>query len=151
MRKRMFFVLGYRLGSLSARTGRTKRPNRLSPICRTGVRPPIRHRHSCFFALAENSVPASRRSRNGGAGGIRTLDTAFQPYNGLANRRLQPLGHSTASNSSLRDQVEGLASTYENQAECSLPSAPFPKVAERRPFAPDRGPAQAAPAALQKQ
>jgi hypothetical protein len=31
----------------------------------------------------------------GGAGGIRTLDTAFQPYNGLANRRLQPLGHST--------------------------------------------------------
>src|SRR5690348_214112 len=32
----------------------------------------------------------------GGAGGIRTLDTAFQPYNGLANRRLQPLGHSSA-------------------------------------------------------
>jgi hypothetical protein len=30
---------------------------------------------------------------NGGDGGIRTLDTAFQPYNGLANRRLQPLGH----------------------------------------------------------
>src|SRR6187399_2739969 len=33
--------------------------------------------------------------RVGGAGGIRTLDTALQPYNGLANRRLQPLGHST--------------------------------------------------------
>src|SRR3569833_2186651 len=30
---------------------------------------------------------------NGGAGGIRTLDRALQPYNGLANRRLQPLGH----------------------------------------------------------
>ncbi len=30
---------------------------------------------------------------NGGVGGIRTLGTAFQPYNGLANRRLQPLGH----------------------------------------------------------
>ncbi len=29
----------------------------------------------------------------GGETGIRTLDTAFQPYNGLANRRLQPLGH----------------------------------------------------------
>ena len=28
-----------------------------------------------------------------GAGGIRTLDRALQPYNGLANRRLQPLGH----------------------------------------------------------
>ena len=33
----------------------------------------------------------------GGDGGIRTLDTAFQPYNGLANRRLQPLGHVSGS------------------------------------------------------
>src|SRR6202012_1912120 len=40
-------------------------------------------------------VPAGR---DGGAGGIRTLDTAFQPYNGLANRRLQPLGHSNIQN-----------------------------------------------------
>src|SRR5258708_8633857 len=32
----------------------------------------------------------------GGEAGIRTLDTAFGPYNGLANRRLQPLGHLTA-------------------------------------------------------
>src|SRR5436190_15287351 len=32
----------------------------------------------------------------GGEAGIRTLDTAFRPYNGLANRRLQPLGHLTA-------------------------------------------------------
>ena len=30
---------------------------------------------------------------NGGEGGIRTLDTGVSPYNGLANRRLQPLGH----------------------------------------------------------
>ena len=30
---------------------------------------------------------------NGGEEGIRTLDTGFSPYNGLANRRLQPLGH----------------------------------------------------------
>jgi hypothetical protein len=29
----------------------------------------------------------------GGEGGIRTPDTGFGPYNGLANRRLQPLGH----------------------------------------------------------
>ena len=28
-----------------------------------------------------------------GAGGIRTLDRGLKPYNGLANRRLQPLGH----------------------------------------------------------
>ncbi len=30
---------------------------------------------------------------SGGEGGIRTLDRAFQPYNGLANRCLKPLGH----------------------------------------------------------
>ena len=30
---------------------------------------------------------------NGGEGGIRTLGTGVSPYNGLANRRLQPLGH----------------------------------------------------------
>ena len=35
--------------------------------------------------------------KDGGAGGIRTLDRALQPYNGLANRRLQPLGHSSMS------------------------------------------------------
>jgi hypothetical protein len=32
-------------------------------------------------------------AKAGGDGGIRTLDRALQPYNGLANRRLQPLGH----------------------------------------------------------
>ena len=31
--------------------------------------------------------------RTGGEGGIRTPDTGVSPYNGLANRRLQPLGH----------------------------------------------------------
>ena len=33
----------------------------------------------------------------GGDGGIRTLDTGLGPYNGLANRRLQPLGHVSAA------------------------------------------------------
>ena len=36
----------------------------------------------------------------GGEAGIRTLDTGFGPYNGLANRRLQPLGHLTVLNNS---------------------------------------------------
>jgi hypothetical protein len=31
----------------------------------------------------------------GGEAGIRTLGRALRPYNGLANRRLQPLGHLT--------------------------------------------------------
>ncbi len=30
---------------------------------------------------------------NGGDGEIRTLGTGINQYNGLANRRLQPLGH----------------------------------------------------------
>ena len=33
---------------------------------------------------------------SGGERGIRTLDTGISPYNGLANRRLQPLGHLSA-------------------------------------------------------
>ena len=40
--------------------------------------------------LAAHCPPLAIRD---GVGGIRTLDRAFQPYNGLANRRLQPLGH----------------------------------------------------------
>jgi hypothetical protein len=52
--------------------------------------------------------------KTGGEAGIRTLDRAFRPYNGLANRRLQPLGHLTAArNLSIRQ-----ASTY---AEPSCP------------------------------
>src|SRR4051794_9890091 len=39
---------------------------------------------------------SERKGGNGGEAGIRTLGTAFRPYNGLANRRLQPLGHLTA-------------------------------------------------------
>ena len=42
------------------------------------------------------SLTHSQGSANGGEAGIRTLDTGFGPYNGLANRRLQPLGHLTA-------------------------------------------------------
>src|SRR5215471_3949667 len=34
--------------------------------------------------------------QTGGEAGIRTLGTTFGSYNGLANRRLQPLGHLTA-------------------------------------------------------
>src|SRR5690348_7933753 len=34
---------------------------------------------------------------SGGERGIRTPDRGFSPYNGLANRRLQPLGHLSSS------------------------------------------------------
>ncbi len=36
---------------------------------------------------------SSLRNADGGEAGIRTLGAAIQPHNGLANRRLQPLGH----------------------------------------------------------
>src|SRR5271163_4798472 len=42
-------------------------------------------------------------STYGGDGGIRTLDRALQPYNGLANRRLQPLGHVSRAEKAHRD------------------------------------------------
>ena len=44
-----------------------------------------------------NPAASENREETGGEAGIRTLDTAFRPYNGLANRRLQPLGHLTVS------------------------------------------------------
>ena len=37
------------------------------------------------------------REKGGGEAGIRTLGRGLCPFNGLANRRLQPLGHLTAS------------------------------------------------------
>jgi hypothetical protein len=36
---------------------------------------------------------SSLENLTGGEGGIRTPDRGVSPYNGLANRRLQPLGH----------------------------------------------------------
>ena len=39
---------------------------------------------------------ANRVSEFGGEAGIRTLGTTLRSYNGLANRRLRPLGHLTA-------------------------------------------------------
>src|SRR5271165_5172396 len=54
-----------------------------------------------------------RRARRlriaGGDGGIRTLDRALQPYNGLANRRLQPLGHVSGCAGRGRDMPDGPA------------------------------------------
>ena len=40
---------------------------------------------------------ANSSANTGGERGIRTLDTGVSPYNGLANRRLQPLGHLSSS------------------------------------------------------
>src|SRR5438874_2152536 len=44
-------------------------------------------------AVRRFTFPASRFPALHGEGGIRTPDRGISPYNGLANRRLQPLGH----------------------------------------------------------
>ena len=41
----------------------------------------------------EGQEKEKAETRSGGEGGIRTLGRGFNPYSGLANRRLQPLGH----------------------------------------------------------
>ena len=43
--------------------------------------------------LKDNKKAPLKELFNGGDRGIRTLDKALQPYDGLANRCLQPLGH----------------------------------------------------------
>ncbi len=45
-----------------------------------------------FSATGSNPLHNAKALYSGGEWGIRTPDTAFGPYNGLANRRLQPLG-----------------------------------------------------------
>ena len=39
----------------------------------------------------------NRGQGDGGEAGIRTLGRVLKPYNGLANRRLKPLGHLTVT------------------------------------------------------
>ena len=53
----------------------------------------------------------------GGAGGIRTLDTPLQAYNGLANRRLQPLGHSSATRQGV------VARTFRVKSRSTMPKS----------------------------
>src|SRR5271168_615496 len=58
--------------------------------------PPTKVRRKASLRARMTSLPGRRIRPSrapGGDGGIRTLDRALQPYNGLANRRLQPLGH----------------------------------------------------------
>ena len=55
----------------------------------------------------------------GGEAGIRTLGTGLSPYNGLANRRLQPLGHLTARLASIRDIATYAEMIRDDRAEAS--------------------------------
>src|SRR6185437_12339280 len=50
----------------------------------------LQRRKNCLQVIEVNGL---EDSLTGGEGGIRTPDRGVSPYNGLANRRLQPLGH----------------------------------------------------------
>lgn len=43
--------------------------------------------------ITRTGTIAYRAKLENGEGGIRTLDTGVNPYNGLANRRFRPLSH----------------------------------------------------------
>jgi hypothetical protein len=45
--------------------------------------------------MTEGPLPPLLIENESGAGGIRTLGRILRSYNGLANHRLQPLGHSS--------------------------------------------------------
>jgi hypothetical protein len=70
-------------------------------------------------------ISGSRFAAAGGDGGIRTLDRALQPYNGLANRRLQPLGHVSvhAENGALLMRFHMLAEVCPSPGAMARPRA----------------------------
>ena len=127
------------------------RQRRVCPLSHTqNVGSSVRHEHVVVAygpaviakadqASGEKSPAAARSSRAGcpyrkigGAGGIRTLDRALQPYNGLANRRLQPLGHSSNPNFS-RSQAEGFPCFARLRGRGSLSAtAPSPTILARK-------------------
>src|SRR5215831_10589002 len=63
---------------------------------------------------------SERLAKVGGEAGIRTLGRAFRPYNGLANRLLQPLGHLTALVQVYRTQA--LTRTFSTTKEPRRPA-----------------------------
>jgi hypothetical protein len=68
--------------------------------------------HKMIPAVDKRQIGTSLKSIScGGEAGIRTLDTGFGPYNGLANRRLQPLGHLTGANRKYTMRKDSLSGT----------------------------------------
>ena len=67
------------------------------------IEDPLSYRRLLHSVVSERQAEDERRDGGAfarlfddqvhGVGGIRTPDRGFHPYNGLANRRLQPLGH----------------------------------------------------------
>jgi hypothetical protein len=73
-------------------------------------------------------VLANQGSKSG-AGGIRTLGTILRSYNGLANHRLQPLGHSSNRKTANR-KLADLIRQIENKEE-EVPDFSFKDFADK--------------------
>jgi hypothetical protein len=58
-------------------------------------------------SLIERRELEREDEESGGEGGIRTPGRGFGPYNGLANRRIQPLCHLSAGGSALMNEPNG--------------------------------------------
>jgi hypothetical protein len=87
------------------------------------LRSPTRGRAGQTWRPERHSGNSNPTTEPGGDGGIRTLDRALQPYNGLANRRLQPLGHvsSEASYASRRATPQAADAGLPHSARPSSP------------------------------
>ena len=87
-----------------------------------------------YRGLVPARHPKPVKAEGGGAGGIRTLDRALQPYNGLANRRLQPLGHSSVgadmpdAGASRKRQIRVTAGPFSDAAASDPARAPIPRA-----------------------
>src|SRR3954454_19018745 len=62
--------------------------------------------------LGDQSEKTAFLMQENGETGIRTPDTGLTPYNGLANRRLQPLGHLSGERWVILAGLLGLTSGY---------------------------------------
>src|SRR5262249_489124 len=60
-----------------------------------------------------------------GEGGIRTLDKALRPYDGLANRCLQPLGHLSLRRSELSETLDSLVFNFRSENDSEIESYPL--------------------------
>jgi hypothetical protein len=69
----------------------------LEAICATTVQPEVLKKLVSDLQLSHGKSQCQKQlGESGGEGGIRTPGTSVSSYNGLANRRLQPLGHLSA-------------------------------------------------------
>ena len=78
-----------------------------------------------YFGFSVELIRLESTDFAGGEGGIRTPGTGLGPYNGLANRRLQPLGHLSESNKTI--QFSTTCSEFAALAERARATSPVRK------------------------